>query len=221
MHLPPPSQAQVWIDFDGTITQQDLLDELIQRHAIDDSWKQIERLWEAGEIGSRQCLQRQLALVRATDAELAALLAQIDLDPGLFPLLGLLDRFQIPRAILSDGIDSFIHQLLARHDVHIPVRSNSIKRSGDDISLICPLQSPDCDSAAAHCKCSSITALGGAGRKSIYIGDGRSDLCPARKVEVVFAKGALAQTLRGEGRRFLPFTTLNDVKRILEQRWAT
>ena len=38
---------------DGTITRTDVLDELIRRYAIDNSWHAVEADWQAGRIGSR------------------------------------------------------------------------------------------------------------------------------------------------------------------------
>jgi 2-hydroxy-3-keto-5-methylthiopentenyl-1-phosphate phosphatase len=219
MRPPPAAQAQVWIDFDGTITERDLLDELILKYAIDDSWRRIEELWLAGEIGSRQCLQDQLALVRIGNQDLENFLDGVTVDPGLIPLLDLLGRFDVPSAVLSDGIDFFIERTLGRHNVKLPVRCNAIERRGLELNLQCPLSREDCESKAAHCKCGSMAELGSVRRASIYIGDGRSDLCPARKVEFVFAKGALAEALAKEGRPFTRFETLLDVKGALERCW--
>jgi 2-hydroxy-3-keto-5-methylthiopentenyl-1-phosphate phosphatase len=220
--IPSPRHAQVWIDFDGTITQRDVLDDLILAFAADDSWKEVERQWQAGEIGSRQCLEFEFGVLRVADDELDQFLNRVNVDPGIKPLLTLLDRFDVPRAILSDGIDRFIHQTLARQGIeNLPVHSNTIARDGDRMKLLCPLSRPDCESAAAHCKCGSIQRGSQPQRQSIYIGDGRSDLCPARKCAVVFAKGALADNLTRERRKFIPFTTLSEVADILSRAWET
>jgi 2,3-diketo-5-methylthio-1-phosphopentane phosphatase len=220
--IPQPQTAQVWIDFDGTITRRDVLDDLIALCAADDSWKEIERQWQAGEIGSRQCLEAEFALLRIDDEALDRFLDRVVLDPGLIPLLNLLESFRVPAAVVSDGVDSFIQRVLLRHGVrNLRVRANSIKRDGLAMSLRCPHGSASCESAAAHCKCSSIRTLSQASRnQSIYIGDGRSDLCPARKADVVFAKGALAKTLLAEGKPFRPFETLLDVTAALSGAWS-
>jgi 2,3-diketo-5-methylthio-1-phosphopentane phosphatase len=218
--IPRPELAQVWLDFDGTITRGDLVDDLLVRFAIDDSWQTVERLWHAGEIGSRQCLERQFAVVSVNDAELDAFLETVELDPGLLRLLELLDLFAVPRAVVSDGVDIFIARILSRHGVILPVRSNAIERTADRMELRCPLHRTDCESRGAHCKCASITTLSSGARQSIYVGDGRSDLCPARKMDCVFAKGALAEALGREGKPFIPFKTLLDVAGTLERHWT-
>jgi 2-hydroxy-3-keto-5-methylthiopentenyl-1-phosphate phosphatase len=125
--LPAAENAQVWIDFDGTLSRRDVLDDLIRTYAVNESWKMIEEQWQAGQIGSRQCLEQQLALVQVDDAELGRYLDSVELDPGAIALLKLLKKFHVPVAVLSDGIDLFIKRILKNHDVaHLPVRSNTI-----------------------------------------------------------------------------------------------
>jgi 2,3-diketo-5-methylthio-1-phosphopentane phosphatase len=219
--VPPSGYAQVWIDFDGTITRRDVLDDLIQRYAVSDAWKLIEERWQAGIIGSRDCLREEFDLIRITQPELAKFLAGVEVDPGLSRLLGTLKRHRVPVAVLSDGIDFFIRSVLTRHGVgEITIRSNTLVHEADRLSLRCPHASEACTSAAAHCKCSSAKQLLQAGRKTIYIGDGRSDLCPSRKSDAVFAKGALAAALTREKIPFTGFSTLNDVADTLEAAWS-
>jgi 2-hydroxy-3-keto-5-methylthiopentenyl-1-phosphate phosphatase len=216
-----PGSIQVWIDFDGTITRRDVLDDLIALCAENDSWKQVEARWQAGEIGSRECLEAEFSLLRIDDDRLDAFLDRVVIDPGVVPLLNLLEEFDIPRAIVSDGIERFIHRILTRHGVKsVPVRANVMQRDGLRMQLQCPHSSSACESASAHCKCCSIHSIGDERRQSIYIGDGRSDLCPARKADVVFAKGALAAALRKEERPFRPFETLLDVAATLHTAWS-
>jgi 2-hydroxy-3-keto-5-methylthiopentenyl-1-phosphate phosphatase len=218
--ISPPDRSQVWIDFDGTVTRRDSLDDLIVGYSIDDSWKESERRWQAGEIGSRECLEFEFGLLRISDGELARFLDSVEVDGGLAPLLRLLDQFAVPRAVLSDGIDSFIGAVLRRNGVaDLPVYSNSIARNGLSMKLVCPFSDERCESAAAHCKCGSMGRVSQPPRASIYIGDGRSDLCPARRCEVVFAKGALAAALTRENRAFISFDGLLDVTDVLRRHW--
>jgi 2-hydroxy-3-keto-5-methylthiopentenyl-1-phosphate phosphatase len=219
--VPPASAAQVWIDFDGTITRRDVLDDLIQRYALSDSWKLIEERWQAGIIGSRDCLSQEFDLIRVGKSELADFLEGIEVDPGLNRLLDTLRRYAVPVTVLSDGIDHFIRAVLTRNGItDLPIRSNTLVHRGKRLSLRCPHANDSCSCAAAHCKCASAEQLLQIGRKTIYIGDGRSDLCPSRKADAVFAKAALAQALTREAIPFAPFVTLNDVSETLEAAWS-
>jgi 2,3-diketo-5-methylthio-1-phosphopentane phosphatase len=218
----PPGEAAVWIDFDRTITRRDVLDDLIEKYAVDKSWLEVERLWQTGQIGSRECLRQEFALIRIDDAALHRFLDHVAIDPGFVRLVELLAAHRVPLSIVSDGIDWFIDRILHRAGVsHIPVRANTLSREGQTMALLCPHHDPACVTGAAHCKCSSIRILGDGQRRSIYIGDGRSDLCPARTCDVVFAKLTLAELMATEGRPFIPFVTLNDVADTLTAAWGS
>jgi 2-hydroxy-3-keto-5-methylthiopentenyl-1-phosphate phosphatase len=218
--VPAAAEAQVWIDFDGTISSQDVLDELISRYAVDDSWKQLERRWQSGEIGSRACLAGQFDLVRVTPPELEAMLNRMTLDPGAVALLRLLDLHRVPVVILSDCVDFFIRRILRRYGfAHIEVRSNTAVFADGGLKLYCPHESSSCTFGAAHCKCESMDALGQSGRRSIYVGDGRSDLCASRKADLVFAKSVLPRLLEAEKIPYHSYNTLQDVAATLAEVW--
>ena len=62
---PAADRAEVWLDFDGTLTSQDVVDSLgarLCRQAT--QWRALEDAWQAGRIGSRDCFAGQFALVR-------------------------------------------------------------------------------------------------------------------------------------------------------------
>jgi 2,3-diketo-5-methylthio-1-phosphopentane phosphatase len=228
----PPQGVQVWVDFDNTVTTQDVLDHLIAGYAVDEAWRAAEAEWGEGKIGSFECLSRQFACIRISPIELEMFLGTIRTDPGLLSLLSVLTQAKregmADFAILSDGVGSFIRTVLGRVagvggigvSDEVTIRSNEIEHEGERLMLKCPLQDRSCTSAAAHCKCASARSLSTPGRPWIYIGDGRSDLCPARQCQVVFAKGALARYLRAEGRAFISFETLEDVAAFLKPAFA-
>ncbi len=112
--IPRPDQAEVWLDFDGTLTRRDVVDSLIRRYAATDEWRTLEDAWQAGEIGSRECLTGQLGLIRISEQNLAKFLASISLDPGAARLFNLLHQHGVRTTILSDGIDWFIDRILRR-----------------------------------------------------------------------------------------------------------
>jgi 2-hydroxy-3-keto-5-methylthiopentenyl-1-phosphate phosphatase len=177
--------------------------------------------WQQGVIGSYECLGRQIALIRAKESELLDFVDTIGLDPGIHTLLQLLRQAKVPTTIVSDGIDLFIERLLSNHGIdELALRSNTVKRTGKHIELKTPHRWQDCETCAAHCKCNSIRVLGQSHRKTVYVGDGRSDLCPSRKANCVFAKGALAKCLEREKLAYIPWTTLGEVATHLSRAWG-
>jgi 2,3-diketo-5-methylthio-1-phosphopentane phosphatase len=218
---PSAESAEVWLDFDGTLTNQDVVDSLVRGFSATDEWREIEDAWQAGRIGSRACLVGQFALVRIGDKQLDSFLRSVSLDPGTPRLLDLLEQHGVPATIVSDGIDWFIDRILRAHGLRPPrIRSNTLVRDGNSWRLGCPHSSLSCAVAAAHCKCASMEQLGSAERRRIYVGDGRSDLCAARKAHLRFAKGTLAALLDGEALEYIPFSTLHDVCAVLDAAWS-
>jgi 2-hydroxy-3-keto-5-methylthiopentenyl-1-phosphate phosphatase len=56
-------------------------------------------------------------------------------------------------------------------------------------------------------------------KKSIYIGDGLSDLCAAKYSDFIFAKGALAKNLTAEGKLFVEFKDITQITDFMINRW--
>ena len=177
-------------DFDGTITRTDVIDSILKRFA-DPSWEAIENEWLAGDIGSRECLSRQLALVKATPNELLGFFDSIEIDPD-FPdfvdhTIGLGASFEV----VSDGIEQGIARILARNYVSLlPILANRLRQLDHDSWRIdFPHASDACRAASGNCKCKSTPST----KRVLVIGDGQSDMCVAATADFVFAKDRLAE----------------------------
>ena len=56
---------QVLVDFDGTVAPDDPTDRLLERFA-DPLWRVVETAWQTGKISSRECMQKQVDLLRVS-----------------------------------------------------------------------------------------------------------------------------------------------------------
>ncbi len=220
--LPQPHAMQVWFDFDGTISRQDVLDELVNRFSRNESWKLVEERWKAGLIGSEACLREEISLLDVSDDDLYAFVDQVEIDTGFIPLIELLRQNNVPFAILSDGIEKIIRRILSRFNAgDIVIRANRMARRAQQLNLVCPHRQEFCLSAAAHCKCSSAKNLHTDQRKTVYIGDGRSDVCPARQADIVFAKGVLANELAARQHAYIPYASLHEIAAAMNRAWTS
>ena len=213
---------QVFCDFDGTISVQDATDFILSRFA-DPEWQDIEAQWKQGAVGSAQCMQRQVALIRTTRQQLDAALDEIEIDPSFPAFAGYCRAQRIPLTILSDGVDYFIHRILAHHCLPpLPVIANQLTIGGHNgytrYQLTSCFSEVTCQSAAGMCKCLCVDAAIGT---RVYIGDGRSDFCVANKPELVFAKGNLAQYCERQGIALIRYRRFADVTRALKRRVPT
>ena len=72
-------KMQLFVDFDGTISSRDVVDAVLEKFARKE-WLDVERQWQAGRIGSRECLTRQVNFIVAEEAELTSCVDSIGID---------------------------------------------------------------------------------------------------------------------------------------------
>ena len=207
------SQCVVYFDFDNTIAEIDVLDGIIERFSINDEWVAHEQAWKEGRIGSRECMENQLRGIRVSERELFAYLDTIGIDSGTGRLLALFRAAGVEPVIISDGFDLVISRILANHGIQgMNVYANQLTIRGDRLLSAFPRAGGPC-TQCAHCKTSTLGLNAFDARMLLYIGDGRSDICPARYADIVFAKRgySLERYFCDTGRRYISFNCLSDI----------
>ncbi len=205
------SNFRIFFDFDNTITTCDVLDEIIKTFSIDKKWIDLENAWLAEEIGTKECLEGQLRGVRVTKDKLCEFLTTIKLDHHFHKLLTFLQNHGVKPVILSDNFSFIIEWLLQSYGVKdAKVYANSLKFYKDRLIPSFPYDNPFCLSCA-HCKKIHLTKDEHEDKLIVYIGDGRSDICPAHVSDIVFAKDKLSEHLQKEKKDFIHYENLGDV----------
>lgn len=206
-----PPTPQIFVDFDGTISRNDTTDLILEQFA-DHRWIDVETAWQQGEIGSRECMAAQVALLRVTPEAFNLAVRRIEIDPGFAAFLQVCEDVSMPVVILSDVLDLVADAVLHHAGVKLPVFSNQLNWvGGDRWSLSFPHAKPDCASAAGNCKCSRMLSRRNQGGPRVLIGDGRSDYCGAAEADVVFAKGRLASYCQRKRIPHIPFEDFDDL----------
>lgn len=199
------------LDFDGTISPVDTTDLILQAFASD-AWLEIEADWRAGRIGSRECLSRQIALLRVRPDMLSKALDGVRLDPDFVPFVTRAWLHGASVSIVSDGFDRAIVTLLHANGIDLPVTSNHLVSTGEDRwRAVFSNRGERC--ASGTCKCAAIPG----DRPVVLIGDGRSDFCLARRADFVLAKGELAAFCAREGIAHQPITGFADAVAFLDR----
>jgi 2,3-diketo-5-methylthio-1-phosphopentane phosphatase len=183
------------VDFDGTVTDVDVTDALLERFALP-GWREIERQWREGQIGSRECMGRQIALLDASRPQIDAYLEAVGIDPAFAEFVATAQRAGHELKIVSDGLDYVIRTLLRRLPLpSFPVVANKLVRiAARRWRLDFPHADEACVGASGNCKC-RLTRCGAPDlrRRVLAIGDGASDFCVAARADWVFAKGRLRE----------------------------
>jgi 2,3-diketo-5-methylthio-1-phosphopentane phosphatase len=217
------SSPAVFCDFDGTITQVDVTDQILSQFAHP-SWQEVEQAWVRGLIGSRECLERQLALVDVSAAELDALIDAVPVDPGFSDFHRFLRQRAFPLYVVSDGFDYVIRRVLRRAGVDGELRNGErIFCSGLQVEgrrLVLSFPHAPCAHGCAMCKADVIARLAPAPRPVIFIGDGLSDRFALEHAQRIFAKRQLLAYCREKGVPCSAFETFHDIAAALEAEWG-
>src|SRR5690606_33035040 len=106
----------------------------------------------------------------------------ISLDPSFKDFVAWAQENRCSLKILSGGISSFIRKLLQSEGLEsLEVLANHWNEA------FVPLhQSPPACANFSHCKCLSLKSARLSEYRSVYIGDGWTDRCPAQYVDFVF-----------------------------------
>jgi len=205
--------CDVYVDFDGTIAPCDPTDRLFDRFA-DPYWRVIEAEWQAGGQTSRDCMQRQVALLRATPEALDAFLAGVRIDPEFPDFVRLCAARGCNVLVVSDGLDRVVSTVLARAGLDLPFVANRLEwQGGDRWALKFPHARGDCRSRMGNCKCGHLSS--DHGRLQVLVGDGRSDFCLSERSHLVLAKGRLAEHCRREASPHVAIRDFADATQFL------
>jgi len=209
---------RVYIDFDNTVTIGDVLNQLIKRFSINDDWKVLEKAWQLGEISAKECLIGQMRGVRIYQRELDQYLKTIKIDPHFSKLICFLKEKGIELSIVSDNFESIICTILDYNGIKgVPVYANHLRLFRNRLFPSFPHQNPEC-LLCAHCKkIHFVKEAHSMEDPIIYIGDGQSDICPAKEADIVLAKGVLLKYLKNQKLSCIEFKNLDQVCEYLKE----
>jgi 2-hydroxy-3-keto-5-methylthiopentenyl-1-phosphate phosphatase len=211
--VPAPTTVLV-IDFDGTITERDTLELIVDEFGDPD----VRRRTEA-RLGSSLSLQEVIAAqygsVRAPLAEVVAwTLRIVRFRPGLQELVGQGAARGWQTTVVSWGLREVIEPLLAREGFEsLDIVANSVEP--DPAGWRVRFRDVEaCSVCGETCKRSAVSRLAEGG-SLIYVGDGYSDGCAAEAADRIFARRRLITYLEERGLAFERFEDLLDIARRL------
>ncbi|MBZ5552258.1 MAG: MtnX-like HAD-IB family phosphatase [Acidobacteriia bacterium] len=215
----------VFCDFDGTITLEDTTDLILESFA-DPAWRAVEERWLAGKIGSRECLQEQMSLVRAGEKELGELVDSVPVDPHFLEFAGEWVARGFPFYILSDGFDWVIRRTLSRPELNgkgiverFRIFASQLEIREQGMKTTFPHGSVQCTHGCATCKPQLMQSEGQGCSPLIFIGDGVSDQRAVACADLVFARKSksLSQFCTERKIPHIPFQDFGEVQRELWQ----
>lgn len=207
----------VFCDFDGTITQKDLGDEVFKKFG---KFEPYHTQLVSGKIGIKQYWHDLCGTIPSdiSEDDIFKLAAETPVDPYFHDFVEYLEEEDIPMVVISDGFDSYITPILKREGLdHLPVLSNKLIFNDDQVKPHFPRASESCECMCASCKRNSMLSQTADDSIIVYIGDGYSDFCGAEHSDLIFAKRNLAAYCNKHRIPHHPFKTFFDIKRILSK----
>jgi 2-hydroxy-3-keto-5-methylthiopentenyl-1-phosphate phosphatase len=204
------SRARLVLDWDGTVTERDTLELVVE------SFGDIAIYRRTGEqmgaaLTHDEALTRSFATVRAPlDAVVERLVSEVPIRPGFHEVV----ERERP-LVVSSGFRELIEPILERERLDVELIANTVEPRPDGWRIRFR-DLPCCPDCGEPCKRASLPP--GA---FVFAGDGYSDRCVALAAERVFATGTLAPWLQERGVAFEPFEDFHDLLAALDRELVT
>lgn len=202
----------VVVDFDGTITEQETLDALVDRFGDPEAHRVAQ-----GKLGCSLTLHDVIARgygsLRATRDEVVSwVLQNVRFRRGFRELVEFCRARGWKLVVVSSGLRELIEPVLRREGLELEVVANALEPGTDwEIAF---RENRRCDACGELCKRQVVAELSGDAWIA-YIGDGFSDGCAAELADLVFARRRLAEYLDDRGLSYHRFEDFHDVVRTL------
>jgi len=208
----------LFFDFDNTLTDGDILDQVIEEFSPNEKWRDWEFSWEQGRLPARDCLRLQVENLRVTREELLARLSRVRVDPAFSAILAWARGRGVDVNIVSDSFVPMIRHILSVNGIEaVPVFANDLDFAADRLIPAFPHYDPACG-RSANAKARHLVPY--RRNQIVFAGDGHSDLDAALGADVVFAKSTLARELGALSVPFRPFDTLAPVLNYLQSEFS-
>ncbi len=205
------NKFRIFTDFDGTISINDIGDEMFVKFA-DTDWDQIVDDWKQGKITSRDVFSHGCEHAIVSEKQLNHFCDQQAIDTTFRNFVDYCAHRNYPLTVLSDGLDHYIDRILKSTGFDqlsvlanklVFINENKIKAEFPYYGLGCS----DC----ANCKGYHIRKLRENGEIVVFIGDGYSDRCAVKESDIIFAKDDLASYCLENGIAFHSFKNFSEV----------
>jgi 2,3-diketo-5-methylthio-1-phosphopentane phosphatase len=202
------------VDFDGTVTQEDLLDTIASRFGDPVVYQEVEDGLDEGRMSLREVITREFEPVRKPLDEIVEWeFENVHIRPGFRELVELAGERGWRLVIVSSGFHELIEPILEREGVEVELHANRVDPSPEGWKVLWQYDE-SCDSCGESCKRSIVQEFAG-DDELVYIGDGYSDRCAAEASDLVFATRGLASYLDERGVPYERFDDFHDIARSL------
>jgi 2-hydroxy-3-keto-5-methylthiopentenyl-1-phosphate phosphatase len=198
-------------DFDGTITLQDVTDDLLD-HFTAKEWRVLLEPFDTGEISHLDIMQKGYAYLKTPEQELVDYALQnIQLRPDFKALLRLCAEKEWPFVVVSGGLDFYIEAILG--EVEEGIQFYSYQADYDEYWRVRLPDWPVLDGQDFKVRIVEELQLKYPGKQVAFIGDGRNDWPAGCRSDYLFtvAGSRLSKMSNQAEKPHTEFTTFAEV----------
>ena len=194
-------------DFDGTVTEEDISFHILDRFAVQ-PWRPWLEKYKSGDITVGAFNTKVFSFVMETEKTLCDYILQITkVRPGFKELISFTRKNNIEFVITSNGLDFYINFILnglGLKNINVIAARSEFDPSGMKVKYV----GPDGMEITDKFKETYTKLYIARGYRVIYIGNGLSDLAPAKLAYRVFATQDLIECCKTAKLDCFPFEDL-------------
>ena len=202
-------------DFDGTITEEDVSFLLLDTFANED-WRRLLTEYREGKISVGDFNRKAFSMVKADRQTLLEFVrSEVKVQAGFHELLAYCRRKSFRFVIVSNGLDFYIEAILRDigiDNMEVLAAQTNFSSKGIEVKYI----GPEGNQIQDGFKEAYTRLFLSRDYRVVYVGNGASDVPPAKLAHHIFATGELLTSCKEMNLSCIPFVDLNDVVRGLE-----
>ncbi len=204
-------RAALLVDFDDTAAQQNVAETLLKEFGSD-GWQGFREAFRNGSMNLRDYQEKTFNEIDTPLEVMGRALSELAwLRPGFKELNNYCEANDIQLAIITNGLEFYVEAVLQEAKLqNIPSYSVGVDGPPRNLVYSYPYATEKCWEWG-NCKCKVLNEHRNGGTHIIYAGDGRSDFCPARQADFIFARSMLLEHCIELGLPHQPFNDFHDV----------
>jgi 2-hydroxy-3-keto-5-methylthiopentenyl-1-phosphate phosphatase len=208
---------KIFVDFDGTITREDVGNAFFEKFGGDQCRKLVEAFREE-KLSAQECFRQEVAAIgKINAAEADAFATSRAFDESFKTFVEFCRLRKMEFHILSDGLDYYIRRILEAQGVsEVPLFANTLAVSPPDahglsrLAIDFPYTDAECTRCAC-CKRNIMLTRAGEEDIIVYVGEGYSDRCPVQYADIVFAKDELQSFCQERNISYFLYNSFHEV----------
>lgn len=210
-------EFKIFVDFDGTITKQDVGDAIFREFGDVEKVNPIIDDLLNDKISAKESWTSLCNSVEnINEDDLTEFLENIQIDETFLKFDKYCSENDFRLYVLSDGFNFYIDKIFKKHNLsHVEYYSNKLKITNNKLVPSFPHLDESCTSSA-NCKRNHIIEHSGDDDFTVFIGDGNSDKYTIQFCDFIFAKDDLLRYCEMERISFFPFKNFEDVIERME-----